>query len=113
MHLRKDYISSYNNSQVAYPVSENRDSYNINSWYNQNLLTGEITVIHKLYKNDVYGDKHPNTNYKPNTKFREFIAEGTYLELSKMVEAIILEQGEFRRVNKDKPFEEILVFTLE
>lgn len=76
MYIETKRITAYNASQVAYPVGPNKDSYNINSFFYQNLDTLNVTVVCELVRNDLYTPKV----HKNNKKFREVLYIGTYKE---------------------------------
>lgn len=80
MFINNKTVTGFNNSQIAYPVGPEKDSYNINSWFSQDINTLEIIVKHVLVKNWICTVKKPNVQYREGTKFSEDLFTGTYKE---------------------------------
>jgi hypothetical protein len=109
MYTDRKTTTAYTTSQVAYPVGMNEDSYTIASWYREDLITGVITVEHELIKNHSYNTKREGMD--KSSKYKETLHKGTYNECAKLVDDIVLKEGEWRQVPV-KPFEKELLFTL-
>jgi hypothetical protein len=84
MYIRKE-IAALDISQIAYPVGINKDSYNLYSYYSEDVETGEITVIHQVYKNWYARDRS------------EALFTGTIKECYKVIIDIVNKEGEWVR----------------
>ena len=110
MNTDRKITSTFGSSQIAYPVGESKDSYSINSWYRENLETGIITVTHQLVKNNSYSDWREGMD--KSSKYKEVLYQGkSYNECAKIVDDIVLAQGEWRQIPGDA-FNRELMFTL-
>lgn len=72
-------VTAIENTQIAFPVGKNRESYIIQTFFHLNPITNEVTHTHQVIK-----------NWSSTTR-RENLIKGTYLECYNYINEIVAE----------------------
>lgn len=100
MYIQTKTVTSYGSKQIAYLVGKDQDSYNIDSFFIEDLETGKIESEHRLIKNPHHQVYNPKYKYKEGTRFKEQLHIGSYKECVAIVQAIVEQEGEWERDEK-------------
>ncbi len=94
MYLKEKTVTGYVSNQVAYPVGEFKEAYNICSFFCQDVETNEVTTNHEVIKNLSYNER-PKDKPPAVGKYRETLFTGTYKECEQFIIDIVEKEGEW------------------
>lgn len=89
-------ITALENTQIAYPVGKDKDSYIIQSFFYLNPITSEVTHTHKVIK-----------NWASSTKRQELI-QGSYLECYNYINELVAEIALQAKTEEEEEYNRLL-----
>jgi hypothetical protein len=95
-------ITAFSNNQVAYPIGPNKDSYNHQAYFKQNVETGEINVTNEVIVN------------WPNDRTRKVLFSGTAKECEQfIINLVIEEEKKGKWMRNEKTWKEEYITNIE
>lgn len=82
-----DIITALDAAQIAYPVGPDKDSYYMESYFRQNVKTGELSASNHVFKNWYSGS-------------RELLFSGSPKDCLEYIRGVVAKEGEWVRNEK-------------
>lgn len=103
----KTSTNIYNHNPVVFDVNVTKDFYCVDSHYEHDHETDEITHKHEVIKNWTYSEV-PETGRVVGKKYKEILFSGSIKECHKFISDIVANEGHWIP-NPEKKFEQIFI----